>query len=919
MKQITTILIVLMSVTAMAQAPQKFNYQALARDTLGNPIANQSIAIRLSILSGSASGTSVYSEVHYPITDRLGLFALEIGTGTVQLGVFDQIDWGSNKFFLQTEIDISGGSTFTFLGLTQLLSVPYALHAKTLENTNFENNNAIAGLNAGLQNTGTNGVMIGLNAGANNTGVNNTFAGAAAGWQNTSGIQNVFIGGAAGKYNTTGNSNAYVGFNSGRNATTGGGNAFFGVWSGASNTTANHNTLIGNNAGSAVTTGSYNTMVGAIAGRQQTIGTENTYLGNRAAQNVTSGSYNTILGSYAGNNANGERNVFIGFESGYDDPGDDQLIIANGRDSANVLLKGNFVTGDLEMRGVLNTAGGIRFADGTVQNTAAINNNGVHLTNNNEIKAGASSNISIGNIHPEDPASFGNNIIGQSAGSTAMSGPYNVLIGQQAGQFSTTGTRNVFVGSFAGNKNTTGGYNVYIGTDAGRDNETGHSNTLVGNQAGTKMTGFFNTAVGRWAGYSNTTGRNNVFVGLNAGANNNGSENVMIGGSTAWQATGSKNVFLGHSVGTYATSHSSVFIGHKVGLNESRNNMFILGNGPDSVNHLITGDFISGDVKVRGELMTETGIKFPDGTIQTTAVTATNPLWLQNSDSIFYTAGNVGVGTASPTERLTVNGNIQLSGEIRFADGTVQNSAPVPGDTAIWSVDNSNALYELGNVGIGTNAPSEKLTVDGFIATTEGIKFPDGTIQSSAPVPGDTAIWSLDSTNTFYNLGNVGIGTSTPNERLTVDGYVATTAGIKFPDGTVQSTAAVNNPVPVKSSAAYFNFGEARVLSPRNSWAKYGIRSIDVGGPGTILVTYTGYNKFSFYGRIGIGLSSSSSPLNTPLQFQDNSKGGNDAFATKYGHRVNAAGTYSFAIFVYYQGNTQDLYVNDLTLLFIPD
>ncbi|NCP61178.1 MAG: hypothetical protein GW839_12880 [Flavobacteriales bacterium] len=87
--------------------------------------------MQLSILEGSASGTAIYVETQSPITNINGLISLEIGIGTFVSGDFTTIDWGNNNYFIKTELDITGGTNYTITGTSKLLSVPYALYAKT--------------------------------------------------------------------------------------------------------------------------------------------------------------------------------------------------------------------------------------------------------------------------------------------------------------------------------------------------------------------------------------------------------------------------------------------------------------------------------------------------------------------------------------------------------------------------------------------------------------------------------------------------------------------------------------------------------------------------------------------------------------------------------------------------------------------
>jgi len=59
---------------------------------------------------------------------------VEIGGGTVISGTFSTIDWSNGPYYLKTETDPAGGTSYSITGTSQLLSVPYALHAKTAEN-----------------------------------------------------------------------------------------------------------------------------------------------------------------------------------------------------------------------------------------------------------------------------------------------------------------------------------------------------------------------------------------------------------------------------------------------------------------------------------------------------------------------------------------------------------------------------------------------------------------------------------------------------------------------------------------------------------------------------------------------------------------------------------------------------------------
>jgi len=112
-----------------AQLPQKMSYQAVIRNSENALVVNQRIGMQVSILQASANGTVVYTETQTPTTNNHGLVSIEIGN---EAG-FDAINWADDIYFIETNIDPTGGTNYTITGTSQLLSVPYALHAKTAE------------------------------------------------------------------------------------------------------------------------------------------------------------------------------------------------------------------------------------------------------------------------------------------------------------------------------------------------------------------------------------------------------------------------------------------------------------------------------------------------------------------------------------------------------------------------------------------------------------------------------------------------------------------------------------------------------------------------------------------------------------------------------------------------------------------
>jgi uncharacterized protein (TIGR02145 family) len=136
-KLFTLFVIIALAINVLAQSPQKMSYQAVVRNTSGVLMANQSVGMKISILQGSVTGTAVYVETHTTTTNANGLVTIEIGGGTVVTGTFAGIDWSNGTYFIKTETDPTGGTNYTVAGTSQILSVPYALHAKTAKTANY--------------------------------------------------------------------------------------------------------------------------------------------------------------------------------------------------------------------------------------------------------------------------------------------------------------------------------------------------------------------------------------------------------------------------------------------------------------------------------------------------------------------------------------------------------------------------------------------------------------------------------------------------------------------------------------------------------------------------------------------------------------------------------------------------------------
>ena len=170
MKKLTTLFILLLTAVLMitAQPPQAFKYKAIARNKYGMLIINQTVAIRISLLQGSETGMPVYVETHTPASNLFGVIELEIGRGIPASGSFESIDWSVSDYYIKVEMDPKNKpeKNYTVIGTSQLLSVPYALYAGHVKNS--EDNDADP-LNELITNAYLSGTMLTLQEGGTTT------------------------------------------------------------------------------------------------------------------------------------------------------------------------------------------------------------------------------------------------------------------------------------------------------------------------------------------------------------------------------------------------------------------------------------------------------------------------------------------------------------------------------------------------------------------------------------------------------------------------------------------------------------------------------------------------------------------------------------------------------------------------------
>lgn len=128
MRKYILLLFLCFSANLKAQVPQGINYQAIARNSIGELVKNKTVSVKISILAG-VNGTAEYTETQNATTNNYGLFTLKIGMGNPVTGTFISIPWANANQWIQIEVDPDGGTNYLFMGSSQLMSVPFALYA----------------------------------------------------------------------------------------------------------------------------------------------------------------------------------------------------------------------------------------------------------------------------------------------------------------------------------------------------------------------------------------------------------------------------------------------------------------------------------------------------------------------------------------------------------------------------------------------------------------------------------------------------------------------------------------------------------------------------------------------------------------------------------------------------------------------
>ena len=587
------LLVLCLSGTILAQAPQKMSYQAVIRNNTNLLVTSTAVGMRISILQGSIFGPSVYVETQNPMTNANGLVSLEIGSGTPIIGSLATINWANGPYFIKTETDPTGGIGYSITGTSELMSVPYALFSANgtpgpagangtdgLSAYEIAVANGYVGTEAqwltslegpqGLQgpagNDGAQGTQGAQGpAGANGTdglsayeiAVANGYVGTEAQWltslEGPQGLQGpAGNDGALNAWSLSGNAGTsdnvnFIGttddtpFNIKVNNEKAGridhysNNSFWGYLSGNSNNTGNNNTAIGASSLRFNTSGLQNTASGAFALYNNTTGQSNTANGYGALF-YNNGFYNTAVGNSAlSDNYSGQSNTGLGSNAlRYNYDGDNNTAVGSSALNQNTSGYQNTASGSTAL--FLNTIGYWNTASGYM----ALYSNTAGSYNTAHGVAALYSNI--GGYYNTSNGVY--SLYNNSDGTENTANGYRALYSNTLGSFNTA------VGVNSMNSNTIGEMNASYGYQSFRENTQGSYNTAIGSSSlSGNISGNSNTAIGYGALGSVTSGNNNIGLGTDANVPDGaGSNQVRIGNTSityagiqvAWTTTSDK-------------------------------------------------------------------------------------------------------------------------------------------------------------------------------------------------------------------------------------------------------------------------------------------------------------------------------------------------------------------------------------------
>jgi hypothetical protein len=469
--------------------------------------------------------------------------------------------------------------------------------------------------------------------------------------------------------------------------------------------------------------GNANVFVGNAAGIVNTTGANGTFVGTGAGQSNTLGIRNSFFGAFSGNKTNiGGNNAFFGTNAGaFNTTGSGNAFFGDNSGVGNTIGANNTLFGN-----------GANVASNNLSFAAAIGAGATVSTNNTLVLGRALDTVQIpGSL--TIAGTFGANIFDavtqyNIGGNRILSnaGISNFFAGTGAGAANTTGNSNSFFGFQAGQTNQTGNYNSFFGNRAGNQN-TGNSNSFFGSDAGLlNSSGGNNVFMGTIAGQSNTTGSSNSFFGAAAGAGNTVEiENSFFGYLSGKSNKASFNSFFGAFAGQSNTIGSeNSFFGWQAGnlnLDGIRNSFF----GFDSGSSNTAGNYNSFFGRSAGG-MNIVGSKnsfFGDSAGYKNNGIGNSFFGNDSGSNLSSGDGNTFIGNSSG-DNVISSSNSTLIGNFTRIGSTNLSNATAIGAGAFVTLSNSlvlgsivgvNGAIASTNVGIGTTSPLDRLDVNGII------------------------------------------------------------------------------------------------------------------------------------------------------------------------------------------------------------
>jgi trimeric autotransporter adhesin len=520
------------------------NAAKLATTSTGIDVTGTAVTDGLTVAGNvSVDGGTIKLDGNYPV----GTANVALGDAALNGSITGNYNTALGNFIMQP---LTSGASNTGVGNSALRFV-----------TSGSSNTAVGDSSLFSNTTADNNTAVGYQAlTANTIAANNTAVGYAALTANTTGTQNVAVGSQSLLAHTTGNYNVAVGQNALVSNTTASDNTGVGAFSLDANTTGANNTAVGKEALGSNTTADSNTAVGYQAGYSNTTGTANHFIGKSAGFSNLSGGDLIYIGLNTGYYATGERNTFVGGESGVGVSGSSTGTnnTAIGYRSYESFTTGihNVAVGELALKTTSSGSYNVGIGNDALRlNTTASNNTAVgyqaaysNTTGNNSVfvgyQAGYNNTTGAQNVAIGDRPMF----------SGAVSGSFNNAVGAFALRYLTSGSNNVAIGNEALQANTTASNNTAVGYQSLYANTTGAFNTAMGglalNQATTAAA---NTCIGYGSGQSLSTGGDNVFVGYLAGqygiSASTGVNNVIVGAYSRLSAVdGNEQIVLGRNI-----------------------------------------------------------------------------------------------------------------------------------------------------------------------------------------------------------------------------------------------------------------------------------------------------------------------------------------------------------------------------------